>query len=416
MSERHDVVVVGAGLAGLAAARELSINGIDVLVVESSDDVGGRVRTDLVDGLRLDRGFQLYNPAYPEAARVLDHDALELRAFTSGVISVTSTGPVRLGDPRRRPMWAADALSRRSGSLASKVRFAKYALASSRADVDHIETSPDFASEVALRSAGIDETFMETVVRPFLAGVFLERELATSRRFLDLVMRSFVRGTPSVPAAGMGAIPQQLRDCLPEGSVRCGLPVRSISHNFVRTDDGQINASTVVVATNPVTAQSLIPGMEIPRGRDCTTWYFIADTDARMLTEGDPVLVVDGANRGPVLSTVVMTHAAPSYATDGRVLVSATALGQSAATHDEVRMHLSTLYGVSAASWQCAGEYRIPYALPAMLPTFDVRKPVDLGDGLFVAGDHRDTSSIQGAMVSGRRAADSVLRHLHGHG
>ena len=416
MTSSRDVVIVGAGLAGLAAARELSIHGVDVQVLEASDDVGGRVRTDRVDGFQLDRGFQLYNPAYPEAARVLDHDALGLRSFVPGLVSVTDAGPVRLGDPRRRPTWATDALSRRSGSLASKLRFASYVLRTARTNPAHITSELDCPSSVALRGIGVDERFYDTVLRPFLAGVFLESELATSRRFLDLVLRSFVRGTPSVPTDGMGAIPQQLHDSLPTGAVQCSQPVHQIAPGHVQTDDGRISARAIIVATDPTSAAGLVPGLSSPSGNGCTTWYFAAQIEPTRLTDGEPVLVVDGTGRGPVLSTVVLTHAAPSYAPAGTSLISATALGSSDATHDEVRMHLSSLYGVSAAGWSCVGGYRIPYALPQMLPTFEVRKPVDMGGGLFVAGDHRDTSSIQGAMVSGRRAADAVRAYLGSHG
>ncbi len=415
MAEQRDVVIVGAGLAGLSAARQLAIHGRDVLVLEASDDVGGRVRTDLVDGYRLDRGFQLHNPAYPEAARVLDHDALDLRPFVRGVIAATDRGPTRLADPRQRPGWALDALNGRAGSLASKARFANYALRVTRADVELLETSLDFPSEVALRSAGIDDRLLESVLRPFLAGVFLDESLSTSRRFLDLVLRSFMRGTPSVPALGMGEIPRQLASNLPEGSVRCGVRAAAVTGSRVDTSAGVIEAGAVIVAADPVTAGTLIPSVDIPAGNGCTTWYFAADCEPSELSGGDAILTVEGRGRGPVLSTVAMTHAAAEYAPAGRVLVSATGLGTPAASVDQVRMHLSSLYGVSASGWECIGEYRIPYALPAMPAPHDVRKAVDLGEGLFVAGDHRDTSSIQGAMVSGRRSADAVLTYLGSH-
>jgi phytoene dehydrogenase-like protein len=409
----HDVVIVGAGLAGLAAARQLSIHGRDVVVLEASDDVGGRVRTDRVDGLLLDRGFQLFNPAYPEAARVLDYAALDLRAFTPGLIAATPEGQVRLGDPRRRPTWAADALSPRSGSLAGKLSFASYAWRTSRTPASRLEKSVDFSTEVALRSAGVDDNFLETVLRPFLAGVFLEDRLDTSRRFLDLVLTSFVKGTPSLPAAGMQAIPQQLSAALPAGTVRLNMPVRAVSAGRVATDDGELLARNVIVATDPAGADVLLPGLPVPAARSVTTWYYVADH--AVLTSGDAVLVVDGSRQGPVLSTVAITNAAPTYASGGRVLVTASALGlhDDRETERRVRTHLSRMYAVSTDEWEHVATYAIPYALPAMLPPLDVRQPVSVGEGLFVAGDHRDTASIQGAMVSGRRAADAILHNRH---
>jgi glycine/D-amino acid oxidase-like deaminating enzyme len=410
----HDVVIVGAGLAGLSAARQLAIHGVDVAVLEASDAVGGRVRTDRVDGLLLDRGFQLYNPAYPEPSRVLDHDALMLRAFTPGLIAATSNGPVRLGDPRRQPAWTFDALGRRSGTMAGKLRFARYAWQVSRTRPSVLETSTDFPAEIALRSAGVDDAFLETVLRPFLAGVFLEDGLQTSRRFLDFVLTSFVKGAPSVPAQGMQAIPQQLHDALPSGTVMLQTAVHAIDGGMVATDDGIVAARTVIIATDPPTAARLAPGLAIPAGRSVTTWYYLADGDPRRLTGGSPVLVVDGERRGPVINTVVLTHAAGSYATHDRVLVSASALGEhdDAPTEAAVRTHLASLYGVDTTHWDHVRTYAIPYALPAMTVPLAVRQPVALGEWLYVAGDHRDTASIQGAMVSGRRTANAVLRHL----
>lgn len=408
MARSHDVIVVGAGLAGLAAARQLTVHGIGAMVLEAADDVGGRVRTDEVDGLLLDRGFQLYNPAYPEAARVLDHAALDLQSFVPGVIAITPHGPVRLGDPRRRPRWALDALSSSSGSLGGKLRFARYAWRASRATARELAQAPDVSAEVALRSAGMDDVLLENVLRPFLAGVFLEDRLATSRRFLDLVLASFVKGSPSVPVAGMGAIPRQLHSFLPEGTVRLGSRVRSVAGGLVRTDEGEFTARAIIIATDPPTAAALLPGLDVPEGRAVTTWYYLADSDPELLTGGDPVLVVGGP--GPVLNTVVLTHAARSYASRGRTLVSASALGvrDDAASEVEVRAQLAVMYGVSTQAWEPVRAYAIPYALPAMQPPLDIRRPVALGEWLFVAGDHRDTGSIQGAMVSGRRAADAA--------
>ena len=411
----HDVVIIGAGLAGLSAARHLAIHGVDVAVLESGDDVGGRVRTDVVDGVRLDRGFQVFNPAYPEAARVLDYEALDLRPFTKGVIALTDQGPTRLGDPRGMAAWAPDTLSRRSGRLPGKLRFARYVWQNARRSRAERESAPDMPSDVALLSAGTGPDLLDTVLRPFLSGVFLEDRLETSRRFLDLVLLSFVKGQPSVPAAGMQAIPNQLRDALPAGTVRLGVTVEQVDDGIVHTSDGSVRARTVIVATDPQAAARLLPDLHVPPGRDVTTWYYLADARPDLLTAGEPTIVVDGrAQRGPVVNTVVLTHAAPSYASDGRVLVSASVLGlhDDAAMEAVVRGHLAQLYGVGTRSWQHVATYPIRYALPAMTPPFEVRRPVSLGEWLFVAGDHRDTGSIQGAMVSGRRAADAALLRL----
>lgn len=414
MPASADVIIVGAGLAGLCAARQLVIHGADVLVLEASDAVGGRIRTDVIDGLLLDRGFQLHNPAYPEAARVLDHQALDMRAFVPGVVISTAKGRFRLGDPRREPGWALDAARAVTGSWLAKGRFARYAWQASRAPIPDLLAGEDFTAEVALRSIGVDDNLLERVLRPFLAGVFLDSSLQTSRRFMDLVLRAFVRGRPGVPAGGMQAIPEQVRDALPTGVVRLGTPVQEVGPGHVVAEGERILARAVVVATDPPAAGHLLSGLSIPQGRGVTTWYHLADCPAERITDGLPVLVVDGDRRGPVINSVAITHAASSYASDGRVLVSSSVIGTGPLAVDEraIREHLALMHQVNTTGWQPVAHYPIPYALPSMVPPLQVRRAVDLGDGLFVAGDHRDTASIQGAMVSGRRAANAVLARL----
>lgn len=404
-----DVIVVGAGLAGLAAAHELTAAGREVRVLEASDAVGGRVRTDIVDGLRLDRGFQLYNPAYPAGQRILDYTSLHLTPLVPGVIVSAGDRHFKLADPRHKPTWLADTVFAPVGGYASKLRFAKYAVLCGRGTPPDDEI--DMPAEVGLRSAGIDDKLLERVLRPFLAGVFLEGRLQTSKRFMDQVLSSFVNGIPSLPADGMQQIPEQLAAGLPSGTISLNTRVQSIKPGRVITTDETIKADAVIVATDPQTAGSLLAGLRIPPGNSVTTWYFISDTAD--LTDHESVLVVDGQSRGPVINTVVLTHALPSYASDGRTLISASALGVDHAETD-IRRHLSALYRTSTLNWDLVAAYPIPYALPFHQVGTPLEQEVNLGGGLFVAGDHRDTPSIQGALASGRRAAQAVLNRAVG--
>ncbi len=406
------VIIVGAGLAGLAAARHLTRRGVEVTVLEASDAVGGRVRTDLVDGFRLDRGFQLYNPAYPEGARVLDHDALDLRSFIAGAEVVVERGGrrrvLRVADPRRRPSWAVPSVLALIGSPLSAARFGAYAASRAIRSVPSLQRDPDVTTEEALRRAGVDRTLMETVLRPFLSGVLLEAELSTSRRFLDVVLKSFVRGTPGVPALGMQRIPEQLATGV---DVRLGHRAAAVSARGVDVVDGDAHsADAVIVATDPATAADLLGDVRAPAAHSVTTWYYRPDCAAEDLADGQAVLLLDAARRGPLVNTVVMSHAAPDYAPPGSALVAASALGVRDGLQDKaVREQLAWLYGVSTAKWDLIASYPIPYALPAMAVPFELQRPVRTAGGVYVAGDHRDTSSIQGALVSGRRAAQALL-------
>ncbi len=223
-----DVIVVGAGLAGLVAARTLTQAGRHVLLLEASDAVGGRVRTDEVDGYLLDRGFQLYNPAYPEGRRQLDHDALRLRAFTRGVVLQHDGHRSKLADPREVPRWALNGLSAPLGSVRQRAALARYLRRCATTRTTELTHQVDSSAQAALTAAGVAPEAVNDFLRPFLAGVFLEPELATSRRFLDVVLRTFVHGTPSVPATGMQQIPRQLAAHLPDGVLQLQRPVHEV--------------------------------------------------------------------------------------------------------------------------------------------------------------------------------------------
>jgi phytoene dehydrogenase-like protein len=401
-----ETVVVGAGLAGLAAARRLAAAGAEVVVVEAAGAVGGRVATDVIDGFLIDRGFQVYNTAYPESARVLDHDRLDLRRFTPGALVRVGDRLHRVADPRRRPLAAPGTVLAPIGSPADKIRLALLAGRDALLPAGRLTAAADTSTYDALRARGLSDTMIDRFLRPFLAGVFLEDELTTSSRFFDLVWRTFARGSVCVPAGGMRRIPEQLAAGLPAGTVHLGVEVHAIRPGEVVTDRGPIRAAAIVVATDPGTAAALLPGLTAPRMNTVTTVYHAAPEPP----VAEPTLVLDGERSSPVVNTVVLTEAAPTYSPDERALVSSSVLGLDPPGDATLRKELERLYGVSTSAWETIATVRVPGALPAAPPPLRLRQPVDLGDGLFVAGDHRDTPSIQGAMVSGRRAATAVLR------
>jgi len=232
-----------------------------------------------------------------------------------------------------------------------------------------------------------------------------------------MVLKSFVRGTPGVPALGMQRIPEQLATGL---DVRLGHRVASASAQGVSGWTVDVvggdahRAEAVIVATDPATAAGLIADISAPAARSVTTWYYRPTCAPEDLADGQAVLILDGDRRGPLVNTVVLTHAAPDYAPAGSALISASALGVKGTPADEnaAREHLAWLYGVTTRDWELIASYPIPYALPAMPVPFELRRPVRTAQGIYVAGDHRDTSSIQGALVSGRRAAHALLTDL----
>lgn len=292
-----DTVVVGAGLAGLACARRLQARGVEVVVLEASDAVGGRVRTDLVDGYRCDRGFQLLNPAYPEVARVVDIDALDLRPFAAGVVVARGGRRYRLADPRREPASVVDSVVAPLGGLREKLAFARWAL-SAAGDVRRVLDADDEPVGASLDRAGVDGDLRRRVLDPFLAGVVAERDGTTSAAFVKLLVRAFVAGSPGIPALGMQVLSDALAAPLAPGTVRTGVEVTSVTPASVATSSGVRTASAVVVATDPATAGRLT-GTDVPATKGLTTFWHACDEPP-----GRPrYLHLDGDARGPLVNS-----------------------------------------------------------------------------------------------------------------
>jgi phytoene dehydrogenase-like protein len=405
-----EVVIIGGGLAGLAAARRLDRAGVDWLLVEAADRLGGRVASDVVDGFVLDRGFQVLNTAYPRLPALADLDALDLCPFTPGVLVRRGPSLHRLEHPLRRPGAIVEALRSPIGTVIDRTRFAAYVGYCAGGPVERLLSAPEVTAEQALlHRAGLSHAFVEEVARPFLSGVFADRSLSTSSHVLAMFVRSFARGRIAVPARGMGALPAAVAAPLPPGRVRLSTPVASVAPGVVSlVDGGTLRCRAVLVAASPTGAAALL-GFPPPRMLGLTTYYHAADA----VPLKEPTLVLDGDRREIVANTVVISQAAPSYAPPGQHLVSTSVVGVGGHPEPEVRAELARLYGVPVEDWSVVSVVEVPEALPAAPPPRGrLRAPVALGDGRFVAGDHRDSPSIQGALASGWRAAGAVVRTL----
>jgi phytoene dehydrogenase-like protein len=408
------VVVVGAGLAGLACARVLTRAGVAVKIFEASDRPGGRIRTEQIDGFRIDRGFQVLLTAYPEVQRLLDSQPLRLRRFAPGVLIFHGGKLHALTDPFRRPMEVARSVVSPLGSFWDRLRVVRLRAHASMGSLEELFARPHESTHDRLRRLEFGEDFVDFFFRPFLAAVFLERELATSSRKLEFVTRMLAHGEVAVPAMGMEEIPAQLARGLPEGTLRTDTPVARVHSQEVELESGgRIEAAAVVVATDGVTAARLVPAFTAPHTLGVTTFSFEA---AEPPVRG-PWLLLDGENRGPVNHAAVMSEVAPEYAPQGRALVSASVLG----AHDGVaefelgvRAQLRDWFGPAVEGWRLLRADVIHDALPAEPPSAlePAQRPVRTPGGITVCGDHRDNASIDGALTSGRRAAESVLSHL----
>ncbi len=406
-----DVLVVGAGLAGLRCAGVLASAGRDVRVWEASDAIGGRVRTDVVDGFRCDRGFQVLNPAYPELKRAVDVSALHLQPFGAGVAVRRLDDAAVWVHPLRSPAKVPAMLTGGGLGIKDIVAVGRWAAAALRPGTLKAAGREDAALRSALDRAGVSGELRRVIDR-FLAGVLLEDTGSTSNAFALLLVRMFALGVPALPADGMRALPRQLAVGL-DGSIALQRSVVEIVRDGSgwRASDGThgIRARHVVIATDPVTA-ARFTGVEVPRMRGVVTdWWAAVDVPA-----GPPMLWVDGRPApGPVLNTAVMSLAAPTYAPVGHHLIAASALlteDGSAPAEPILRTHAADILGADPKQWRLVIRHVVPHALPAQPPPLSVRRQVRTADGMWVCGDHRDTASIQGALVSGRRTAEAILR------
>jgi phytoene dehydrogenase-like protein len=446
-SGRHiDVLVVGAGLAGLTCALDAATAGLTVQVLEAGTAPGGRMRTDLRDGFRLDRGFQVFNTDYPQVRRRIDTGRLSLHPFTPGFMLATPRGRVRIVNPLRAPRLLAEMRPTRLGGARDLAALSALCASDLVTPPRRIKQASDLPMGRALAKAGLSGGFVDEVLRPFFAGVFLDRDLETSSRVFHLVWRSMLRGRLTLPGEGIGVVPAQLARRLPPGALRFETPVRGLTDEGVVLADGtEAAARAVVVATGARSAAELVPQVSAPAMRSVTTYYHT--TPYAPLDE--PTLLVDGSMR--VLNTVVLSAVCPGYAPRGQALVSTSVLGAADAPgEDVVRRDLAEVYRTDTANWSLVGEYRIEDALPAMPSPWPLirtsrviagQDATDQGsydqdpyaqdpynqasDGTaaagpgaadqarrYVCGDHRATGSVQGAMASGTRAARELVADL----
>ncbi|MFH0520221.1 NAD(P)/FAD-dependent oxidoreductase [Streptomyces sp. M41] len=436
-----DVVIVGAGVAGLSAAHRLTSAGVTTAVLEAAPYAGGRMSTEKIDGFRLDRIGQLLSTSYPELRPTAGLDAFALRPFAPGVLLHSDGRRHRAGafappGSARRARGALHAVRalasaprgssvrgsqgptslprvRPSAPLGTAVDQARLGAALARlgsAPVERLLARPELPAAQALAARGIPARTIDGFLRPLLAALLCDPELTTSSRCADLALRAFVSGRLCVPEGGAEALPEQLARALPPGTVRTGVRVTSVATTSVTTaEHGEIRCRAVLLATDARTAAELLPGLRVPDFHPVTVVHHTTDeppsTGASLLLEAD--------RGGPVSHTAVLSEVDPSRAPAGRTLVSSTVLGTPPPDIDTaVRMHLARLYGTSTARWETLAVHHTPQAVPAMRPPHDLRRPVRLMAGLYVCGDHRDTSTVQGALHSAHRAAAAILTDL----
>lgn len=406
------VLIVGGGLAGLACAVRLHEAGAQPLILEASDDVGGRVRTDLVDGFRLDRGFQVYLDAYPEAGKFLDLPRLDLRPFQPGALVWLDGRLHRVMDVFRDQRHLLSSALAPVGSLADKLRVAALKWRISRSTLEDIAARADLTTESYLRRAGFSRRMIDVFFRSFYGGIFLERDLRTSSRMFEFTFKMFSRGSVTLPAQGMQEIPRQLASRLPAEAIRRGAPVTEVQPGKIKLASGEdLEGDVVVVAADATTAARLLPAL-VPREPDwraVTGLYFAAGKSPLR----EAIIALNGTGRGLINNVCVLSDVAPAYAPPGQALISVSVLGAPAIPDLAMQIiaELEPWFGPEVRGWRHLRTDRIERALPEQPPITGSLGPCFREiEGIFVCGDHLTSASIEGAIISGLRTAEALLR------
>ena len=412
MDRNAEIIIAGAGLAGLQCARTLAAAGFTRLtVLEAADAPGGRVRTDLVDGFRIDRGFQVLLTDYPEARTAFDYPRLSLRPFRPGAMVRHDGRWIRMANPLRDPAGALGSLTSSPPRLPDKLRAALLTLRWTAGTADELASLPP-ESSAAFLSRTFSPEMVDCFFRPFFSGVFLERDLRSSVRWLAWLYRLFATGETAVPALGMEELPRQLAAGLPPGTIRCRTAVSSLTDDGVLLTDGtRLHARAVVVAVDPPAAHRLLDRPP-PAMRATASFAFAADGPPLP----DACVFLNGTGTGPLGNATIMSNVSRDLAPPGRALIVASSLPGCDGWDDPATIHrqLREWFGPAVDDWKLLTARTIAAALPddaALDPHFGGR-PARLDRSRYLCGDHTATPSINGALLSGRRAAEELLADL----
>ena len=408
-----DVIVVGGGVAGLACGKCLHERRVPFLILEASGRIGGRLKTDRVEGFLLDHGFQVLQTAYPEAQRTLDYRSLNLRPFTPGAVVRLRSGFYRVADPLRGPRFALDTLFAPVGTLGDKMRVLRLVHRLRRMNADELFRQPECSALDFLRREGFSERIIEAFFRPFFGGVCLDPKIQASSRVLQYVFWVLAHGDAALPAQGIGSIPAQLGSQMPEGCIRTHTRVEKIDAGQVVLERGEkLTCQAVVVATEDPEAARILDIRKPSGSRGVCCLYYAAPEPPIQ----EKLIVLNGEGTGPISNLCVVSNVAPTYAPPGQGLVAVTVLDHCLENpqtlESAVRNQLRDWYGRKTDRWRLLKTFRIPHGLPSQSPPTPDPTRVNprVRTSIYVCGEYGSVPSIQWAMLSGRKAAEAYMK------
>ncbi|MGB0910482.1 MAG: NAD(P)/FAD-dependent oxidoreductase [Nitrospirales bacterium] len=411
-----DVLIIGAGLTGLSCANTLTRAGVSNVILEADDDVGGRARTDKVDGFLLDRGFQVFSTAYPEARRTLNYESLKFKSFYPGALVRFSGTFHRISDPFRHPLHALQSMTNPIGTMGDKFRVAAWRRRVLAGSVGDLFQRTETTTLTHLQSMGFSNIIIDRFFRPFLGGVFMDQQLTTSSHMADFAFRMFASGDIALPEKGIGSLAQQLATNLGFEKIRTGEKVIRLQGTSVTLESGeQLTGRVVVLATEGHATTRLIPHRTNRPYHQSTCLYFSAPEPPMI----GPYLILNGAKTGVINSVCVLTEVTRSYAPDNQHLVSVTTFENSITEESTiakaVRSQLLEWFGEQVRNWKLLQSYHISEAQPHQSPASHTShpSPSQYPESVYVCEDTRTTATFEGALSSGRSTAEAIMNKLH---
>ncbi len=399
------IVIIGAGIAGLTCAKYLKDKGIEATVLEASDAVGGRVRTDEVDDFKLDRGFQVFLTSYPEAEKLLNYDELNFKEIPSGARIRNGDEFFVMPNPLKNIWTTPQALTAPVGSLLDKIHVFQMNM-DTRTLTDPAQSKERRTTHEFLEYFGYSDKMIERFFVPFFRGVFLERDLETRADFFKFLYGQFSKGDVVVPENGMQAIPEQIASNLSSEQIRLNTPVKKIAGNTVYLENGEtIEAEKIVVATDANTAAELLDEVTVTEFNGTTCMYF--ESDSSLDFEDEAYLIIN-SNKDELIDHIFpASDAVPSYSPNGKTLISVNIVGNKEFSEDDIKNELGKWFG-SGKNWQHLKTYKIPEALPQYLKYSEVNEDLKINEYTYRCGDYTAYPSLNGAMKSGREVAEML--------
>jgi protoporphyrinogen oxidase len=410
---KPSITIIGAGISGLSVGLHLHREGFSVKIIEASDRPGGRIKTDSVDGFRLDRGFQVLLTSYPEAQMLLDYKALQLKTFLPGATVLYDGGQFEIADPFRRPSALLATVFAPVGSLKDKINTFVLKQKLIRKSIKGIFLQEQKSSLEQLKSYGFSSKMIDRFFKPFFSGIFLENKLETPNRMFDFVMKMFSEGDAVLPALGMEEIPKQLAIQLPADTFLYNTKVVDIRENSIFTNTGaEIKSDIIILATEANELVSKLKSNVETEYRSVTNVYF----QTTIAPSNKAVVILNASEKEKVVNNLtVMTNVSTAYAPAGKVLISVSCNGildfEDQELAEKIKKELEPWFGKQVEEWSHLKTYKVKYALPNLTVLKDDLTITDMkiNDNLYSCGDHLLNGSINAAMKSGRLLADLII-------